>query len=110
MRRPTGHIRERSPRSWEIRYSLGTDPVTGKRRTIKTSVKGKRETAEKELRRLLKVCLEATLSRDLYDEEPMNLRTMNEDLLPGGLISFERMHANSIVRKLNWLRRPSGRS
>jgi len=54
MRRLTGHIRERSPRSWEIRYSLGTDPATGKRRTITTSVKGKRETAEKELRRLLR--------------------------------------------------------
>lgn len=54
MRRPTGHIRERSPGTWELRYSLGTDTATGKRRTVTTSVKGKREAAEKELRRLLR--------------------------------------------------------
>ena len=30
MRR-AGHIRERSPGSFELRYSLGTDPATGKR-------------------------------------------------------------------------------
>ncbi len=54
MRRPSGHIRQRSPGSWELRYSLGTDPATGKRRMVTTSVKGKREAAEKELRRLLR--------------------------------------------------------
>ena len=31
MRR-TGHLRERSLGSFEIRYSLGTDPATGKRK------------------------------------------------------------------------------
>jgi hypothetical protein len=30
--RSTGHIRQRSPGLWELRYSLGTDPATGKRR------------------------------------------------------------------------------
>jgi integrase len=54
MRRASGHIRKRSPESWELRYSLGRDPATGKRRTITVSVKGKREAAEKELRRLLR--------------------------------------------------------
>ena len=34
MRRQKGHIRERSRGSWELRYSLGTDPATGKRRTV----------------------------------------------------------------------------
>jgi hypothetical protein len=53
MRRPNGHVRERSPGSWELRYSLGTDPATGKRRVVTTSIKGKREAAEKELRRRL---------------------------------------------------------
>jgi integrase len=53
MRR-TGHIRERSPGSWELRYSLGTDPATGSRRIATTTVKGKRKAAEKELRRLLR--------------------------------------------------------
>jgi len=52
--RPTGHIRERSPGSWELRYSLGTDPATGKRRIATTTVKGNRRGAEKELRRLLR--------------------------------------------------------
>ena len=52
--RPTGHIRERSPGAWELRYSLGTDPATGKRRMATTTVKGSRRAAEKELRRLLR--------------------------------------------------------
>jgi integrase len=51
--RPTGHIRERSPGAWELRYSLGTDPATGKRRTVTTTVRGKGRDAERELRRLL---------------------------------------------------------
>jgi integrase len=52
--RPTGHIRQRSPGSWELRYSLRTDPATGKRRMATATVKGKRRDAEKELRRLLR--------------------------------------------------------
>ena len=52
--RPTGHIRHRSAGSFEIRYSLGTDPATGKRRMATTTVKGNRRAAEKELRRLLR--------------------------------------------------------
>jgi integrase len=52
--RSTGHIRQRSPGSWELRYSLGTDPATGKRRMATATVKGKRKTAEQELRRLLR--------------------------------------------------------
>jgi hypothetical protein len=53
MRRPSGHIRERSPGSWELRYSLGTDPATGKRRTGTKTVLGSRRAAEQELRRAL---------------------------------------------------------
>ena len=52
MRR-TGHIRERSPGSWELRYSLGTNPATGKRRVATATVSGNRKAAERELRRLL---------------------------------------------------------
>jgi Phage integrase, N-terminal SAM-like domain len=52
--RPTGHLRQRSPGSWELRYSLGTDPATGNRRMATSTVKGKRRDAEKELRRLLR--------------------------------------------------------
>src|SRR6516164_2430592 len=50
--RPAGHIRERSPGSWEIRYQH-RDPHTGKRRTTTSTVKGKRKDAERELRRRL---------------------------------------------------------
>ena len=53
MRR-TGHIRERSPGAFEIRYGLGTDPATGRRKLATTTVRGTRKEAEKELRRLLR--------------------------------------------------------
>ena len=52
--RTTGHIRQRSPGSWELRYSLGTDYATGKRRVATTTVSGTRRVAERELRRLLR--------------------------------------------------------
>jgi integrase len=52
MRR-SGHIRERSPGSFELRYGLGTDPATGKRRIATQTVRGARKEAERELRRLL---------------------------------------------------------
>jgi integrase len=48
-----GHIRQRSPGSWELRYSLGIDAGTGKRRVVSTTFHGTRKAAEKELRRLL---------------------------------------------------------
>ena len=53
MRR-TGHIRERSPGSFELRYDLGTDLATGRRRTATATVRGTRKEAERELRRLLR--------------------------------------------------------
>jgi integrase len=53
MRR-TGHIRERSPGSFELRYSFGTDPATGRRKIATATVRGPRKEAEKELRRLLR--------------------------------------------------------
>jgi integrase len=49
-----GHIRQRSPGSWEVRYDFGTDPATGKRRIATVTVRGDRKAAEKELRRLLR--------------------------------------------------------
>ena len=52
MRR-VGHIRERSPGSFELRYSLGTDAATGKRRVATVTIRGSRKDAERELRRLL---------------------------------------------------------
>ncbi len=53
MRRE-GHIRQRSPGSYELRYPRGTNPATGRRKVATATVKGSRKDAEKELRRLLK--------------------------------------------------------
>jgi integrase len=52
--RTTGHLRQRSKSSWELRYSRGTDPATGKRLVVTTTVRGDRKAAERELRRLLR--------------------------------------------------------
>jgi integrase len=52
MRR-TGHIRRRSPGAFELRYTLGTDPVTGKRKIATATVRGSRKDADKELRKRL---------------------------------------------------------
>jgi integrase len=50
--RPRGTIEQRSPRSFRLRYTLGRDPVTGKRRTATATVRGTRKDAERELTRL----------------------------------------------------------
>jgi integrase len=47
-----GHIRRRSEHSWELKFDLGTDPVTGKRLTRYHSFKGTKREAEVELVRL----------------------------------------------------------
>src|SRR6516164_1508785 len=52
--RPRGTITSRSPGSYRIRYSLGLDPVSGKRRFASATVRGTRKDAERELRRLLR--------------------------------------------------------
>jgi integrase len=53
MRR-TGHIRERAPGSFELRYEIAPDPATGKRRTETVTMRGSRKEADKELRKLLR--------------------------------------------------------
>src|SRR6185312_16839024 len=54
MSRRQGSIRERSPGAFEVRYDIGTDAATGKRRSATVTVRGTRKDAEKELRRLLR--------------------------------------------------------
>lgn len=54
MARRTGTITERSKGRFQIRYTLGVDPLTGKRKRYSVSVEGKRQDAEKTLRGLLK--------------------------------------------------------
>ena len=52
--RGTGGVREKRPGVYEIKFDLGRDPVTGKRRTKYASIKGSRREAEKELRKRLR--------------------------------------------------------
>jgi integrase len=52
--RPRGTIKSRSPGSYRIRYSLGRDPASGKRRFATATVRGNRKDAERELGRLLR--------------------------------------------------------
>jgi integrase len=52
--RPRGSIQQRTPGSFRLRYSVGRDPVTGKRRTATTTVRGSRKDAERELTRRLR--------------------------------------------------------
>ena len=49
----TGHVRRRGERSWEIKFDLGTDPLTGKRRIRYAAFKGTKRAAEIELARLV---------------------------------------------------------
>jgi len=45
----TGHIRRRGANSWEIKFDVGTDPLTGRRRTRYATFKGAKRAAEVEL-------------------------------------------------------------
>ena len=48
----TGHVRRRGKASWEIKFDLGRDPATGKRRIRYHSFKGTKRAAEIEAARL----------------------------------------------------------
>ncbi len=48
-----GHIYRRSKGSFTLKYELGPDPVTGRRRQKTSTVRGTRRDAEKELARIL---------------------------------------------------------
>ena len=48
-----GHIRRRGKQSWELKFELGTDPLTGRRRIRYASFKGTKREAEVELARLV---------------------------------------------------------
>src|SRR5262249_41960824 len=54
LMRRRGTIKSRSSGSYRIRYSLGRDPVSGKRRFGTATVRGTRKDAERELTRLLR--------------------------------------------------------
>ena len=45
-----GHIRQRGPGSWELKYDIGRDPVTGRRIIKYATVRGTKRDAQRELR------------------------------------------------------------
>src|SRR5690242_3717787 len=49
----SGHIRAQGKGSWEIKFDLGRDPVTGKRVTKYATFRGTKREAQGELTRLL---------------------------------------------------------
>jgi integrase len=49
----TGHIRRRGKQSWELKFDIGVDPTTSKRRIRYCSFKGTKRAAELELARLI---------------------------------------------------------
>ncbi|MCO6050642.1 site-specific integrase [Mesorhizobium sp. RP14(2022)] len=49
----TGSITKRGERSWRLKFDRGTDPETGKRRTVYVTVKGTKKEAQAELIRQL---------------------------------------------------------
>jgi integrase len=49
----TGHVRRRGKTSWEIKFDVGQDPLTGKRRIRYSSFKGTKRGAEIEAARLV---------------------------------------------------------
>jgi integrase len=49
----TGHIRRRGKQSWELKFDVGSDPLTGMRRIRYASFKGTKREAEIELARLV---------------------------------------------------------
>ena len=49
----TGHISKRGKRSWELKFDISPDPITGKRRTRRHTVKGPRRDAEIKLAALV---------------------------------------------------------
>ena len=49
----TGHIRRRGEHSWELKWSAGIDPLTGRRKTRYANVKGTKVEAQRALIRLL---------------------------------------------------------
>jgi integrase len=48
-----GHIRPRGPGSWELKYDIGRDPITGRRRVRYRTVRGTKREAQRVLRDLL---------------------------------------------------------
>jgi len=48
-----GHIRQRGKQSWELKFDLGRDPITGKRTSRYVNFQGTKREAQAELNRLL---------------------------------------------------------
>ena len=45
----SGSLRQRTAGSWEVKFEVGVDPATGKRKTVYRTVKGTKRQAEAKL-------------------------------------------------------------
>lgn len=106
--RHKGHIRERSPGSWEVRYSLGKNPATGKTRVATVTVHGKRQDAAKRLR-----CLLSSLDTGEHvDPTRMTVKqwlttwlaAVRQEISPKSHERYSEVVENSLVPELGALR------
>ena len=58
----TGHVRRRGEHSWELKFDVGVNPATGRRKTRYTSFKGNKREAQVELAKLIAAADAGTLA------------------------------------------------
>jgi hypothetical protein len=95
-----GHLRERTPGTWELIVELGRDPLTGRRRQRSRTVQGLKRHAQRELRKLIadveggRLTGTGTRLCDLLDRW---LEMAGDDLSPTTLREYRRL----IERRIN---------
>jgi integrase len=120
----SGGMRERRPTVWELKYDIGVDPISGKRRTRYKTFHGKRHAAQIELRRLVNQVDEgehidlSTLSVAAHLERwadhmvkhwspktaERNLQIINNNLKPAlGHIKLKSLSTHRIDHAWTWL-------
>jgi integrase len=62
-RRQQGHIRQQGKRTFQIKLHLGSDPITGTRRTEYHTFVGTKDQAQRELRRMLEALADGTYAK-----------------------------------------------
>lgn len=105
--RHTGHIRSRSPGSWEVRYNLGRSSETGRRRVATITIRGTRKDAERELRRLLRTLDtgEHVDSKRITTEQWLHqwLETIREEITPKSHERYSEVVENFLIPELGAL-------
>ena len=111
--RGSGGIREKRPGVYELKFDIGEDPISGKRRTKYHTIKGTRREAQKALTRLLR----EVDTGDFVERTGITVKTllerwtdhMRSGVSPKTLERYEQLIINNIVpvlghRKLDQLK------